>query len=142
MTVFSRLQPNEQHHAVQVLRRLISQGETHPDLQVAALLHDVGKSQAPLAAWERALIVLAGRIMPNYKKDWGSVQETRLPPSWRKAFIVAEEHPRWGARIAREAGATPLAEALIRRHQDPLPDPPGSLEERLLRKLQSADDDS
>lgn len=137
MTVFSRLQPNEQHHAVQVLRRLISQGETHPDLQVAALLHDIGKSQAQLAAWERALIVLAGRIVPTSTKDLDSA-----PPSWRKAFIVAQEHPRWGARIAREAGVTPLAEALIRRHQDPLPDPPGSLEERLLRELQSADDDS
>jgi hypothetical protein len=41
--LFTTMQPGEQVHSLHVLRQLLSQGEEHPDLLVAALLHDVGK---------------------------------------------------------------------------------------------------
>jgi putative nucleotidyltransferase with HDIG domain len=145
MSAFSRLQSSEQHHAVAVLRKLKEQGETNPDLLVAALLHDVGKSQAPLRSWERALIVLTEAIAPYKVRQWGAQGDQALAQGlngWHRVFIVAQGHPEWGARIAREAGASPLVEALIRRHQEASTRPPQSLEDRLLRKLQLADDDS
>lgn len=145
MSAFSRLQSSEQHHAIAVLRKLKGQGETHPDLLVAALLHDVGKCLAPLKSYERAMIVLAQVFAPHKVRQWGT--ENAHPPNqrihgWRYAFIVAQGHPQWGASIARQAGASPLVEALIQRHQQSLTEPPRSLEDSLLRKLQLADDDS
>jgi hypothetical protein len=145
MTAFSRLQSNEQYHAITMLRKLKAQGETHPDLQVAALLHDIGKSQVKLQPWERALIVLVEAIAPRRVDRWGtdgqSAQQQR-PRGWRRSFIVARRHAEWGARIAHEAGVSLLAEALIRRHQESPSGSPQSLEDRLLQKLQSADNDS
>lgn len=145
MTAFSRLQPSEQHHAIQVLRKLRTQGETDPDLMVAALLHDVGKSLTPLRAYERILIVIAETIASQKVRQWGANNEQ--PPAqekhgWRRAFIVAQGHPEWGAQIASEVGASPLVQALIRRHQESFTAPPQSLEDSLLGKLQMADDDS
>jgi HD domain len=145
MTAFYRLQPSEQHHAISVLRKLKAQGETHPDLLVAALLHDVGKCQARLQPWDRALIVLAQAIAPQKAKQWATESDkalTKRRKGWRRAFFVAQDHPEWGAHIARGAGASPLVEALIRRHQEASGQPAQSLEDRLLLKLQLADDDS
>jgi putative nucleotidyltransferase with HDIG domain len=145
MTAFSRLQSNEQYHAIAVLRKLKAQGEVHPDLQVAALLHDIGKSQVRLKPWERALIVLAEAIAPQKVKQWGTEGQNLHAQSafgWRRALVVSEGHAEWGAQIAHEAGVSPLAERLIRRHQEAPPDPPQNLEDRLLHKLQSADNES
>lgn len=145
MSAFSRLQPSEQNHAITVLKKLKSQGETHHDLLVAALLHDVGKSLAPLKPYERAMIVLGEAVAAKKVRCWGAESEVKpafIQHGWRRAFVVAQGHPLWGARLAREAGATPLAEALIRRHQEALPEILHSLEDRLLGKLQLADDNS
>ena len=136
--IFECMQPGEQAHSLSVLRTLMAQGETHPDLFQAALLHDVGKSRFPLKWWERVLIVLVKAISPNRVKRWGA--ESGARSLWRRAFVVAEQHPTWGAEIAARAGASPLTISLIRRHQE-LVDPGGrTLEDRLLLKLQSADD--
>jgi hypothetical protein len=63
--------------------------------------------------------------------------------SWQRPFIVASQHPRWGAELAIEAGVTPLTANLIRRHQEPLsPEPSSSAswEDQLLWKLKAVDD--
>jgi hypothetical protein len=63
----------------------------------------------------------------------------------RRAFVVAERHPGWGAEMVAEAGASRMVVALIRRHQDDLDGLRGqgsALEQELLRKLQSVDDHS
>jgi hypothetical protein len=140
-TLFCRLQPGEQAHGLRVLRALLDQGETAPDLLVAALLHDAGKLRAPLALWERVLIVLGSAFFPARAARWGQGR----PRGWRRAFVVAAQHPAWGAELAAQAGASPRAVALIRRHQERIPaaEPPaGSLEASLLRKLQAVDDES
>ncbi len=143
LALFERLQPGEKAHSLQVLRALLEQGEDHPDLFVAALLHDVGKSRFPLNLWQRVLIVVVKAFFPDRAERWGSEPASAL--SWRRPFIVAEKHPLWGAEMAAEAGVSSLAVALIRRHQDELETTSiqsRSLEERLLRKLQSVDDNS
>lgn len=134
--LFRDMPPAEQAHALNVLRRVQQQGESPPELQCAALLHDVGKSRQPLQVWERALIVLARKTLPGKATQWG-----RGPASgWRRAFVVAAQHPAWGAELAAQAGAAPLTVRLIRRHQEERVHSPGSLEDRLLRQLQTADD--
>ncbi len=139
--LFYRLQAGEQAHSLWVFRRLRGQNETHADLMTAALLHDVGKSLHPLGLWERVEIVLARKIAPQAVERWGNAS----PVGWRKPFVVAAQHPAWGAELAQQAGATPLAAALIRRHQEKLQveeSAMGSEEDFLLARLQKFDDES
>jgi len=136
MELFSRLQPSEQIHALRVLQTIHTQGENDSDLQTAALLHDVGKTRAPLKIWERVAIVLGKGFFPKRSKIWGAGQ----PQGWKRCFVVAEQHAAWGAEMASEAGTSPLAVSLIRRHQyadQHLSSDPQI--NRLLKILQEAD---
>jgi hypothetical protein len=135
MALFSRLQPSEQSHGLRVLKFLQAQGETHPDLLTAALLHDVGKSRHPLRLYERVVIVLAKKFFPDQVKTWGC----GLPTGWRRPFVIAEQHPSWGAADAKNVGASPLAVHLIRAHQSEIQDDQNIVENRLLSLLKEAD---
>ena len=75
IALFEGMQESEQAHALRVLHALLEQGEEHPDLSVAALLHDVGKSRFPLKLWERILIVLGQAFFPERAKRWGAAAE-------------------------------------------------------------------
>jgi hypothetical protein len=136
MALFLRLQPSEQAHALRVLQTLQKKGERHPDLLTAALLHDAGKSQVLLRVWERVLIVLGKRLMPQKALTWGKSK----PVGWKRAFVVARQHPTWGATLAAQADTTEIAIRLIQNHQEHLSqgdfDP---LERHLLALLQEAD---
>ena len=134
MILFSHLQPSEQCHSLRVLKTLQSAGESHPDLFIAALLHDIGKVRYPLHLWQRVIIVVAKAIMPNRAKAWGKNQ----PQGWRLPFVVAAQHPAWGADFAHNAGVSPLASILIRKHQNSIL-LGNNLESRLLAALQKAD---
>jgi putative nucleotidyltransferase with HDIG domain len=142
MRLFEQLQPSEQVHSLNIYRQLLLQGETQPDLLVAALLHDVGKSRYPLHSWDRALIVLARAIVPERVKDWGQGQ----PQGWQRAFVVAQQHPAWGAEMAAQAGASPLAVNIIQQHQDFSQASgglqPTNLTEDLLVRLRNLDEDN
>ena len=144
--LFDRLQPGEKTHSFRVLRALLEQDEKNPDLLIAALLHDVGKSRFPLRLWERVLIVLVKSIAPSWVQRLGYLNSTgsqRHSLGWRRPFIISEQHPHWGAEMAAETGVNPLVISLIRRHQEILDNSLGasfSLEEHLLRKLQAVDD--
>jgi hypothetical protein len=140
MELFKRMSPGEQAHSLHVLHRLQAsltekRGELHPDLATAALLHDAGKSLYPLRLWERVLVVLVGAISARLVQKWGAGQ----PLGWQRAFVIAWQHPEWGAQLAAEAGASPLAVALIRRHQIRERLSAVSFEDELLRMLQAAD---
>lgn len=136
MQLFSRLQPSEQIHALRVLGSVQEMGERDPDLHTAALLHDIGKARAPLRIWERVLIVLGRSLFPASTKDWGKGQ----PEGWRRPFVIAEQHPAWGGKMARQVGTSPLAVSLIYRHQSPDAfETSSAREDRLLGILQAAD---
>ncbi len=136
MQLFTRLQPSEQIHALRVLQTVQQQGESDPDLQTAALLHDVGKARAPLNLWGRVVIVLGKAFFRERTKTWGRGQ----PQGWMRPFVVAEQHPAWGGEMASQAGASPVAVSLIRRHQSSNEFPPISQQEdHLLKILQNAD---
>jgi hypothetical protein len=136
--LFLQLQPSEQAHALRVMEHLEARGETSPDLLVAALLHDVGKVRCPLRLWERILIVLGRAFFLHKAKTW-----SEGPPSGlRRAFVIAEKHPIWGAEMALEQGVSLLAANLIRRHQETGPLDSIVLEDQLLAALQAADNKS
>ena len=113
--LFLKMQPSETNHSLEITRRLTASGETDPDLLAGALLHDVGKSRSPLNVWERAVVVLTKRFFPGTLQRWGASGET---PGWKRIFVVAEQHPAWGAVLAASAGASHLTVNLIRRHQE------------------------
>lgn len=184
MALFARMQPGEQAHSLKVFKKLhvlsrqgsalagIAESQVR-ELFVAALLHDVGKTVAPLRLWERVLIVLVNAVWPEKVREWGT---GFAPKGWRRPFVIAVQHPAWGVELAETAGTSSLALNLIRRHQDPLPElsrspvlsaegapelgrvfswetahqisdgevftSVGTIEDRLLRVLQSVDGDS
>ena len=144
ISLFNQMQASEQAHSLRVFRKLTSQEEQNTDLLVAALLHDVGKIRAPLRLWERVLIVLVRVICPGCIHKWGSApSEGSL--SWRQTFVVAEQHPQWGAELAAQCGTSALAVELISRHQEQLTSSQvsgSSMEDSLLRKLQAVDNNS
>ena len=139
MRLFEQLQTSEQAHSLKICQQLIQQGESQPDLLVAALLHDVGKSRYPLHPLDRALIVIAGAIFPEKMESWGQGS----PQGWQRPFVVARQHPTWGAEMAANAGATPLTVTIIQNHQDFNPSP-GSQDRagELLVRLKKLDEDN
>jgi len=136
MALFSRLHPSEQAHSVRVLRYLLDQGESHPDLLAAALLHDIGKVCHPIRLWERIVIVLAKQVAPAGVAYWGSGE----PKGWKRPFVISCRHAEWGAKLVSQTSVSPLLIDLIREHQL---GPPGQgqndLKERLLAALYEAD---
>ncbi len=136
LVLFLQMHPFEQRHAVEVLERLKAAGHTEPDLLTAALLHDVGKILSPLSLWERVVIVVGNRLFPGAVKRWGQGK----PRGLLHPFVVAEQHPQWGADLAAQAGASPRTVSLISRHQGSSRDPKGAQTDRLLAALQAADD--
>jgi hypothetical protein len=147
LLLFQRMDRGEQIHSIRVLRSLLEKGEHHPDLLKAALLHDVGKSCFPLHLWERVIIVLAKAIIPGWVERWGSkpVNIGQEVESWRRGFIVSEQHADWGAQMTAEVDASALVVKLIRHHQGKLPEDEITdhyLEQCLLRALRATDEES
>jgi hypothetical protein len=136
MDLFRRMRKSEQLHSLNVLRMLLAQGQDHPTLMIAALLHDVGKSRAAFHLWDRTLVVLVRAVAPQLVKQWGQ----HPPKGWYRPFAVSVQHPQWSAELVTEAGADPLTIDVIRRHQEHFDHPPQNETERLMLILQSADD--
>lgn len=135
--LFLRFDRSEQRHSYAVMHTLQTAAHTQPDLLQAALLHDVGKTRAPLSVWGKSLVVVAQKVVPGKTAVWG---EHDLQ-GWKRPFVVKAQHPEWGAQMAEAVGSSALVVALIRRHQDDLAETSASSEEdNLLRLLQWADD--
>jgi hypothetical protein len=130
IVLFRRMQKSEQVHACRMLEHLIAGGHTDPDLLSAALLHDVGKILYPPTLFERVIVVLGKHIFGKSAARW---QEGK-PTGPRRPFVVAAQHPAWGADLSSQAGASPRTVQLIRRHHDPF-----STDDPLLVALQEAD---
>lgn len=138
LVLFRRLQKSEQWHALTVLQKLVEAGQKNKDVLTAALLHDIGKIHYPLKVWERVLIVLLKRVAPRLVTRWGQEQ----PQGLSKPFVVACQHPGWGADLAARTGASKLTVDLIRRHEEPVDENGTSRTDRFLRLMQQADNSS
>lgn len=136
MALFRRFGDADRRHGYRVMRALQETGEDESALLVAALLHDIGKTGVPVRHWERVMGTVGERFFAGRVKALGS----GAAQGWRRSFAIRVQHAEWGAAMAEEAGCTPLAVDLIRRHQDKELDrlDPGFV--RLLRRLQWADD--
>jgi hypothetical protein len=133
--LFQRMSPADQAHGIRVLRYLLNEGESHPALLAAALLHDVGKLHVKPSIWDRVLAVVITWFVPDAIIRWGKGE----PRGWRKPFVIAAQHPYWGAEMIGSAGGEAALVTLVRRHQDPLSDRSRDNLERMLLQLQEAD---
>lgn len=134
--LFDRFESTDQRHSYRVYRALVEAQPEAVDLHVAALLHDVGKTRAPLAAVHRALVVVVQKFWPERARQWGSGPAE----SWRWPFVVRQHHAEWGAQMAEAAGSSPGVVALIRYHQDKQMADDKLVDAAQLRLLQWADD--
>lgn len=135
LSLFAAFSRGDQWHGFRVMRTLCDAGYQDPDLMVAALLHDVGKTQLRFTPVERSAEALIRKLMPKLAARW----ETGEPAGWRRPFVARARHPEWSARMASAAGSRPRAINLMRRHQDQLPTIE-TYEDELLSYLQWADD--
>jgi hypothetical protein len=120
MELFARLPIDAQAHSLRVLKALLADASTPPDLAVAALLHDVGKVAASdagvyLGLWLRGPLVLLEAWRPDLLARMSSPQPSA---GLRYAFHVHSRHPQIGAEWAQRAGCSLLVCWLIAHHQD------------------------
>lgn len=134
--LFEEMPPGDRTHVLCVLRALREKGPVLPDVEQAALLHDVGKVGGGLTLLHRALIVLLSGVNAHWLDRLG----TPDPVSWRYPFYVHGHHAELGARRCEQAGCSPLLVALVRHHESALDivDDPGLREQ--LAVLRMADD--
>jgi hypothetical protein len=142
--LFTQMQPGEKEHAVTLYRRLMENGETQPDLLIAALLHDVGKVRYQMNPLQRTMVVLARAIIPEKVHQWGklSPETGENTPGWQVPFVVAEQHAAWGAEMAHAAGVSSLTETLIREHHPGNPQGMSDEVSNLLKKLWIVDNEN
>ncbi|GIV79410.1 MAG: HDIG domain-containing protein [Litorilinea sp.] len=117
--LFLRMPRDAQRHSLNVWSTLQDAGYRHPDLAVAALLHDVGKLAAEeaglrLGLWLRGPLVLLEAWAPALLARWASPDPRQ---GWRYLLHVHRAHPAIGAAWARTAGCSDLACWLIAHHQ-------------------------
>lgn len=140
-SLFNQMQPGEQAHSIKVMHHLIKQNHQHPDLLIAALLHDVGKINHPMRLWERAWLVIGNTFFPRVVSRWlrNADIESGNIGFYRRVFIIHDQHPIWGAKLAEQAGSSPLCVSLIRRHHEKNHPKNHTAEDQLLNYLQEAD---
>src|ERR1700682_5478989 len=126
--LFLELPVNDQRHGLDVLGT-VTRLEGHPShlLQQAALLHDLGKSEAHFSVIERSLTVFLRAVSP---KTLQTLQRSR--PEFASRYEIYADHARVGAERLRAAGAAELA-AIVAEHHAKQP------ESQVTRGLQRAD---
>jgi hypothetical protein len=123
---FRELPIHDQAHLLRVYHALIAHGVTDPDLLVAGLLHDLGKTspRGHVRLGDRVVKVLLARLLP------GLLALLTRDPELRCFYglWLAVHHAPLGAARAVALDCTPRACWLIAHHEDALPDPDPALE--------------
>lgn len=142
--LFSSQSLADQAHSIRVLHFLIKHGTKDNDLQIAALLHDVGKSLYHISLLERIVIVIVEYFFPHKVIEWGRGENfsTQVKPGWKRPFIIATKHPSWGAEMVSKTGVSGCVVQLINEHQNYNHHKIVNREGKLLEWLQIADRNS
>jgi hypothetical protein len=130
MALFQRLDRSDHRHSLDMYDTLRQAGHQDRDLLQAALLHDAGKSvpaggrsadaRGPLqrlTVWHRTAVVLLQGLAPGWLARLAADGR-----GWKRPFAIHVQHAQASAELAAQAGCTPEAVALIRRHHEPDPD--------------------
>jgi hypothetical protein len=135
--LYQTMPPADQRHSLTIFDALRAAGWDAPPLLQAALLHDIAKRDVGLAT--RTAVILLKRVSPPLLRRIPSAD----PHSPRHGFYLSLHHPERGAELARAAGVSAQAVALIRAHQQTNPHFAGQDAAQLcewLRALQQLDD--
>jgi hypothetical protein len=136
--LWARMGGADQRHAVGVARRVedeLGERATRPVL-AAALLHDVGKTEADLGTYGRVIATVSGAVVgrdPDVVRAW---TRTR---GFTRAVGLYLQHPRLGGDLLALAGSDPLTEAWARQHH--LPRDQWTIDLVVADALKDADDD-
>jgi hypothetical protein len=126
----------DRSHAVGVSQRVaraLGAAATRPVL-AAALLHDVGKTEAALGTFGRAVATVHAALAgPRRAGSWRSAS------GWRGRVGRYVAHPELGAVLLRAAGSDPLTVAWAAEHQGQ--DRSGVVPAEVAAALAAADDD-
>ncbi len=109
--LFQSMRRNDQRHALDVTVTLRRMGETDPVVLQSALLHDVGKAEAPFSIIERSAAVFLRAAGPAVFQALCR----RLPPFGRR-YHRYRDHAQLGAELVRQAGGDPLVAQVIAEH--------------------------
>ena len=96
-------------HSLAVYRGLREIDPDGVDLQVAGLLHDVGKGLPSLA--QRVAFVLASAVWPKSMEHWATIP----PRSFRGGLWALSHHAEAGAQFLEAAGSRPRIAEIVRR---------------------------
>ena len=136
--LWRRMSGPDRRHAAGVGRRverMLGVEATRPVL-AAALLHDVGKTEAGVGTYGRVIATVSGAAIgrdPGTIADW-----TRTRGFTRKVGLYLQ-HPRLGGDLLAMAGSDPLTEAWAREHH--LPPDEWTIPVEIGEALKAADDD-
>ena len=122
--LFQRMAPFDQAHSLAVYRKLLQIEPAGVDLQVAGLLHDVGKGLPSLA--QRVAFVLAGAVWPKKLDRWATIPRR----SFRGGLWSLANQAEAGARFLEVAGSRPRVAEIVRK-QGSLEDPDTALLARI-----------
>jgi hypothetical protein len=114
MALFRRMSLWDQSHSLNVFARLRAAGQTDSELLQAALLHDAGKSLAPVTVWHRVFVVLLASVNKSALKRISTNDST-----WGAPISALVGHSESGARLAGEAGCSALVQEYICQHDKP-----------------------
>jgi hypothetical protein len=111
-----KLRRADQRESVQVGRRAEQElgADARPEWLAAALLHDVGKTDARFGPYRRSVATVAGALAPSMVAAW---RESSSDFTRRVALYL--DHAAVGATAIRVAGGREAVAAWAEAHHDP-----------------------
>lgn len=136
LELWRRMNGPDRRHSVQVARTVeadLGEEATRPVL-AAALLHDVGKIEAGLSTYGRAIATVSGAVAgPDAAVDWAKGR------GFTRRVGLYLLHPKLGGDHLGMVRSDPLTEAWTREHH--LPEEEWTIDVRIGRALRAADND-